>query len=438
MARYNSDDAVGQLGCILIVAFFAIPSYVHEVYGTGMCVLSVIGEIALVALIFYLRKCYRKSHPLNKTAQLLGINAPAFYSKIVRNSRNMEELGNVEFFDIKIGGCVYRGLLPPLPFKKEKTNGTVAISLYERDQGRTYPVLSSIEKFQSKNSYYFYYETSMDFPYEVNEFKSAVTILTIPILVLRFSRKGVLNICCDVNISFPLGNVEHHTSTITYENPEDGYLDDMQEMKKAQEIAVKLAVILSRYDGNSDVEEAETIKNYISKIVNSSGENGDSKRKNDLNSAAKDAWLVDIEYDSQSYIDSLCEEAKGFYTINKFEIINLLLSVAKADGTAMKSEMDLIEYIVKKLGVDYEEYKNIRDKVIDLRMHETSKENKVEDAFKILGITDDMTLNEKKSVLNKEYRKWNALQNSSDEAVCKNAKDMIKLISKARAELTAK
>ena len=46
-----------------------------------------------------------------------------------------------------------------------------------------------------------------------------------------------------------------------------------------------------------------------------------------------------------------------------------------------------------------------------------------------------MSVAEKKSQLGKEYRKWNALKNSSDPVKSKQAKDMVKAIGELRKNL---
>jgi hypothetical protein len=52
-----------------------------------------------------------------------------------------------------------------------------------------------------------------------------------------------------------------------------------------------------------------------------------------------------------------------------------------------------------------------------------------------LGITPNMTLDEKKKVLRQQYQLWSKKVTSSDEKVRRNAESMIEKIAQERAKL---
>ena len=69
------------------------------------------------------------------------------------------------------------------------------------------------------------------------------------------------------------------------------------------------------------------------------------------------------------------------------------------------------------------------EKAVPVGMYE------VQDEEQLLGIDSNMTRQEARAHLRKEYRKWNSRVTHSDPAVREQADQMIELISKARARL---
>jgi uncharacterized tellurite resistance protein B-like protein len=223
------------------------------------------------------------------------------------------------------------------------------------------------------------------------------------------------------------------TSEIIISSEEFGYKDRAGHREMTGDVAVKLATLLSHADGSADQVEADAVKDYITQKINCSGSRKDVVKQR-LNEAVRAAFVEAAKVRRiPAAIDSLCEKCVDFPLANKLEIVELLLRVTRADNVARQSEIMLLEQIIKKMKVDFEEYKKLRDKLISTSVYEGGA-----NARSLLGITDDMSAAEIRKLLNDEYRKWNSLQNSSDAEVKAQAQKVIRLIAEERAKLRAK
>jgi hypothetical protein len=113
----------------------------------------------------------------------------------------------------------------------------------------------------------------------------------------------------------------------------------------------------------------------------------------------------------------------------KYEIIELLLSIASADNKLSKEEDSLLNKIVKKLEVDEVIFANMKNKtIISVDEIETSTST----SESIFGIKEEMSDEEKCKLLRKHYSKWNAQTNSNNPKTKSRAKEMVKLITALR------
>ena len=80
------------------------------------------------------------------------------------------------------------------------------------------------------------------------------------------------------------------------------------------------------------------------------------------------------------------------------------------------------------LEVDTNRFHTMMEKILPVGMHE------VEDVEVILGVTSDMSKDETRQHLNKEYRKWNARVTNFDSEIQTQADHMLNLIAEARSE----
>jgi uncharacterized tellurite resistance protein B-like protein len=305
-------------------------------------------------------------------------------------------------------------------------------------EGKTWPVFTKLKDLSDNNGAFRFIE-AIPLPYQHTVLKKPLSFLTVPKTALSFPVKGTFRLRAKFVIiermhsGGSLKPVVATTSEIIISSEEFGYKDRAGHREMTGDVAVKLATLLSLADGSADQVEADVVKDYITQKISRSGSRKDAVKQR-LNEAVHAAFVVAEETRRiPAAIGSLCKKCADFPLANKLEIVELLLRVTRADNVARQSEITLLEQIVRKMKVDFEEYKKLRDKLISTSVYEGGT-----NARSLLGITDDMSAAEIRKLLNNEYRKWNSLQNSSDAEVKTQAQKIIRLIAEERAKLRAK
>lgn len=413
-------------GCLFWL-LLTIPIWVFDAYGASACILSIVLEVVLVwvACKYFSGSEKKDSAPLGKTVLSVSLLSRTEYIK---------EIGEIPVFAFLFSGKI----------SSRNKRIKITLKLWELKGKTKYPIYSSINLFQSEGCNTVTIEKELDIPYADSSISMPVELLPfIPIDSLSFSNRGNLKLLCEVSVkyipTYPAYSINsqavYNTSTsMNYNNVLTGYIDEKKERISAQVAAVRLATFLATADGHADMSEANIIKKYISRSVDIAFKSEAEQTKNKLNEAAKDAFSVPLK-ERDLVIESICYECKNFTTPNKTEIIQLLLSVTSADEITKKSEIDFLNNVVSLINYDFETFKQMRDKVLSVDSYEKQFGVSMVNVSDLLGISDDMSVEEKKSILNKAYRKWNQLQNSKDEDIRKQALEMIKLISEERAKL---
>ena len=118
----------------------------------------------------------------------------------------------------------------------------------------------------------------------------------------------------------------------------------------------------------------------------------------------------------------------------KYELVDLLLKVVSADDELSKEEDMMLNKIVKKLEIDQKTYNQMKNKTIaSVGKIETSDYSSGSDE-QLLGLSDELTDQEKCKELRKLYSKWNGLTNSSNKQTKIRAKEMVKKIANLRSK----
>lgn len=303
-----------------------------------------------------------------------------------------------------------------------------------------YPVICAIEDYQEEKTPFFSYSPpNLNCQYGLfGGWDSWVNIVRVPIDALTFAKRGRLLVVAEYAVASSLSpGVKRHKSNLYLDNYKIGYIDGIEQRNRAKEIAVSLAVFVSGVDGEHDLQEGRIVRDFIHKQL---AELDDSEKtqelKCSLNEAAKRAHAIKETYAIRERGFQLAKEAGEFEPNLKFMIMELLLDVAGADDVAEHAETEFLNELAEEMGLDTDEYKNMRDKALPIAMYsENSAGGAQGQVASMLGLTPDMSVQEKKSQLSKEYRKWNALKNSSDPEKSKQAKHMVKVISELRKEL---
>ena len=111
----------------------------------------------------------------------------------------------------------------------------------------------------------------------------------------------------------------------------------------------------------------------------------------------------------------------------KYNLMELLLKIAGADDVFATKEEEFISQTARDLSLDQSTVSEMKNKVIIGIKEVQSTDDSGEG---LLGITDDMTNEEKLKSLRKSYSKWNAQTTHKDANIRKRAKEMIEIIAK--------
>ena len=308
-------------------------------------------------------------------------------------------------------------------------NATTEMLAVDVTTGEKKLILSAIEELQAKNSIALGFKTSQKIPYKVSTITEWMTLVKIPIDTLTFPRSGTRKIEFVVSIE---GTSSAAKTTLTHVCSELGYLDRRDNRKKFEVRAVELAFSVSASDGDVDRTEAAIIKNWIKKRVAMASTSEKEVIKKRLNQTIASSYKA-FQSGGESNICVICENLKKVSTIaERYEVLELCLQVAKADGVAEQAELEMLEKLAELLEINKEKFRAMKDKHLTISM---MKDSDIIDLDQLLGLHSDMTIAEKKKHLREEFKKWNQLSEHKNPEKRKQAKEMLTLIGQRRAEL---
>ena len=361
-----------------------------------------------------------------------------FKIKLVRDFFTLDSGEKVEVLSVKVRGLINSGL-------HHSPTGSASLSVRLSTEGASgkESVNCAIERLQASDSPVFQFiSDSLDVHYGVcGGWSDWVNLVSVPILSLTFARKGDLKVGVKVVAVFDrraiLGS-QIREASLHYTNFDQGFMDKLEQRERGMELAVSLAVLVAGIDGVRDATEAEIVTGFIRKQIASIDDV--SKRavvKKKLNDEVIRAHAIRSHIAICQRGFELADEASEFSSDIKFQIMELLLDVAGADDVAAKHETDFLNDLAHRLGLDLDEYKNMRDKALPISIYEANSSGGADQVQSMLGLSGGMSISEKKSHLSKEFRKWNPLQNSSDPVKSQQAKDMVKAIGELRKSLSS-
>ncbi len=307
------------------------------------------------------------------------------------------------------------------------------VQTYDITDGSEEIVLSTYEEFQKDDSEIFWFESSsMPFPYEYTMIQDWIQVVKIPKIFLSLPRKGRRKLKFKVYVVNSSNDkiITESSMTAYYNNPDNGYKDAVEHREYFEEMVIKSAMLVSASDGEMDASEAKIVNNWIQKRISRYTESSQSEHKQRLNGYVKEAYAeinngnIDI-YDVLDGIDNIASEG------DKFELFQVCLDVARADGEADKKELEMVHDIADYIDLDEKQFRSMIEKTLPITIH-TGKQT----PENILGITSDMTNSEVKKHLMAAYRKWNQRVANSDPEIRKQAEEMIHMIADLRKKYT--
>lgn len=216
-----------------------------------------------------------------------------------------------------------------------------------------------------------------------------------------------------------------------YDNSMPGYLDMRENAVRTRVLTVALAFAVSAVDNRLYDCEIELIKRWARENVLDDAESRSEQSRSKLQKALSKTIAFFTEGNKLD-IFGLCGEIVDIASIGqRHEILDLCLRVAKAKGSVTSEEMTMVKGLADMLEVDANKFRDMVDKIMPVEIHE------VMDIDEILGITSDMSSENTRRHLNKEYNKWNSRVTSTNPDIQSKADRMLKLIAEARGRYVA-
>ncbi len=309
----------------------------------------------------------------------------------------------------------------------------------ESDAGA--PVLSAHEAFSEKGSRVLGIERIYDSGPR-HYFPDWTLFVPVPVDFIVPPHKGkrrlkFLLCVADTNTTMDRGGLSdtsglQHISTeiVNFTFKEPGYMDELVNKEKVEDLTIKLGMCMAAADGTLDQKELNIIKTWAKNLTSLlEGDKAEERNKyfsKFLKSSATAAKGKKI---------SLSSLVKDFNNVasktQKYTAMQLLLDISSADGRLSKEEDSFINKIAKTTGINLSTFKEMKNKVIANVENIDLSEKPSEESF---GLTDDMDDVEKMKILRKEYTKWNGQTNHKDPKKKKRAKEMVKIIADLRKQ----
>lgn len=211
-----------------------------------------------------------------------------------------------------------------------------------------------------------------------------------------------------------------------FENLEIGYLDVDDNIQRAKTLAVGLAFSVGA--ANNALREPET--NVIYGWVRTNFGSGDASEgaRLELEQALRKTAGFFLK-GGRLNLEDICREIVEIAPmVGRLDIMDLCLRVAGAKGQVTATDIGLLKDLAQWLKIDRTRLRAMVEKTLPVSMHQS------EDAEMILGVTTEMSKDEVRHQLNREYAKWSSRVISSDPAIRKQADQMLNLIANARTQ----
>lgn len=378
--------------------------------------MEILGLFILYVIIKFIfnssRKDSRRKEVSNKLEE--GINI-----KVTQKKEKIEGVREeIEIFNIKGKGVLYSNL----------NDNRIAYLVTMLDATEELlPIYSTLESMQWFEGLFGLKSDFFQLPYNISEINTWVDIFDIPIDVLVFPRKGQRKIKVElsiINSSSKVINKSH--KIISYENKKIGYQDAKEYANKIKRYSVNFAMHAAFIDGEITKDEAGIIKQWILKKFDDS-ELENNKIFDIINESLEEAKKMK----EKSYINHIYNDINSIATNkDKYEMLELVLSVTAGDSKFDKDEESLLEEMCSQLEIKREVYNNMASKIISVNIRED-----LSNVNKMLGIKESMSKNEKNKILKKKYREWSSRVNHKDKKIRDQAENMLQLIAEEKKKI---
>jgi len=242
-----------------------------------------------------------------------------------------------------------------------------------------------------------------------------------------FSRKGNRRINARVKL-ICLDNSDVYAQCETkfeFNNQQWGYFDIAENAERASALAVTVAFALCAAESKIYKCEIEKIKEWAYSHLQS------TQSKSNQKQLAR-AMRKTIRFFKNGYkvnVGALCKELASIATLaRRYDIIALCLKVVESKGFVCESQLKMLKDLVCWLEIDPERFREMLERTAPATTH-LVKDNEL-----IFGLTDELSNEEKRKLLNCEYKKWNSRVTNVNRQIQSQAEQMLNLIAQTRSE----
>ncbi|MHC4622349.1 MAG: tellurite resistance TerB family protein [Planctomycetota bacterium] len=344
----------------------------------------------------------------------------------IRPTREKRANSFFDVFSVEVCGSIRA------PSSTERAGLCVFIKDVTDGAAKAQWVQSQFKQWQVEDSAIFRYNTDLGkLPNTETTLPDWTSLAKISVDWLTFPRKGRRKLRFMVSVlSHESGRKLACTECdFMHDNPVFGYLDLQENLQRVRTLAVSLAFAVSAVDGKLYNCEVEVIKDWArGKIGASEASEAAKERFENALEKTVDFFRRGNQVDSEK----VCKEIADIAPFaDRYDVLELCLCVAQANGRAHGEELKLLKRVAQWLQVEAERFRTMVEKILPSDMHE------VKDVEVILGVTADMDREQTRRHLNKEYRKWNARVTSCDPEIQNQADSMLEFIAEARRQYIA-
>jgi len=303
------------------------------------------------------------------------------------------------------------------------------------------PVVSAHQAFSEPNSRVFGFQTEYNSGPD-SYYPDWVKFTSVPLDFIIPPHKGkrklkFLLFVCDSDTEIHRGHLEEthkvrhfHSKVVNFSFKEPGYMDEIVNKDKVEDLTIKLGMCMAAADGHLDQKELNVIKNWAKSVTSLLEEDKSKERNQHFSKFIKSSYTS--AKDKKISLSNLVKEFNDVASKSqKYTAMQLLLDISSADETLSIEEDQFINKIAKTTGINLSTFKEMKNKVIANVEKIEMSEKTSEETF---GITEDMSDTEKCKLLRKEYTKWNAQTNHKDAKKKKRAKEIVKVIANLRKQ----
>ena len=326
-------------------------------------------------------------------------------------------------FNVEICGSIHA------PQDVSSANLSISIVDVTEPGAQGKPVQTLVKQWQMPDLPIFCYNAKLGkLPHQVTTISNWTSIARLRLDWLSLPHKGKRELMFITSI-FPAEGGEQLAWArcyFAYHNRDFGYLDLQENVKRTKTLAVALAFTVSAADNKLYDCEVEVIKNWARDNIDLSEASNKARRK--LEKALNETVAFFRDGNQLNSYD-ICREIVEIAPLaERYDILNLCLYVAQANGSVTTEELAVLKNLAGWLELDAKKFRSMMEKVLPVDMHE------VLDIETILGVTSDMNKEKARRHLNKEYSKWSARVTNANPEIQTQADQMLKLIAEARSQ----